>query len=319
MTRNQANIPCVSREQYTRILGKREYEDLELIEKLERTIRSHRTYIFRMPKPGTNVILLFSGGIDSTVAWYILATHYKLQVYPLFVTPSLRHPQVYSVGQIGKYYSVANAQYYYKPFSVTYSFLPKEFRTMLDLQKMHPDSLLHLYHPRYKLLYHRSGSGLNTSAAWLGMLYAQYLWLTQHAKINTIFSAITSRDGIEIPSQTLTYIRLTNVSLMQFTQDHALQYTSLFLERELGHFAAKRDIIQIGVKHDLPLHLTTSCYSQEIRNCGRCLGCITRKQEFKRSGIKDETFYEDKVPQHSLREGIAIIRKAYYHILRRGR
>src|SRR5690606_1306906 len=72
-----------SQQKIASLLAEREFEDVELINDIERIFLKKRGYVFKMPKPGTPVILLLSGGLDSIAIWFLLLKKYRLNVYPL--------------------------------------------------------------------------------------------------------------------------------------------------------------------------------------------------------------------------------------------
>jgi len=58
---------------------------------------------------------------------------------------------------------------------------------------------------------------------------------------------------------------------------------------------SKSKIIQIGHKLQVPFYLTFSCYIGNKYHCGKCLSCIERKNAFKEANIDDPTYYEDSI------------------------
>jgi 7-cyano-7-deazaguanine synthase len=55
---------------------------------------------------------------------------------------------------------------------------------------------------------------------------------------------------------------------------------------------SKSEIVKLGKKLNVPLHLTWSCYSGGDKACGRCDSCILRLKGFEDAGYKDEVEYQ---------------------------
>lgn len=68
-----------------KIMKNRTFEDLSVITSIETIFNNKRGSVFQMPKPGTDVILLVSGGLDSVLTWGLLLEKYRLKVHPLFL------------------------------------------------------------------------------------------------------------------------------------------------------------------------------------------------------------------------------------------
>ncbi len=49
----------------------------------------------------------------------------------------------------------------------------------------------------------------------------------------------------------------------------------------------KEQIVQLGIEHDAPLHLTWSCYRGGDAPCGTCDACVLRAQGFAAAGVDD--------------------------------
>ncbi|AEB09981.1 7-cyano-7-deazaguanine synthase QueC [Desulfobacca acetoxidans] len=56
----------------------------------------------------------------------------------------------------------------------------------------------------------------------------------------------------------------------------------------------KADIIRLGLKLQVPLELTWSCYRNEDRACGCCPSCRIRLKGFAEVGIKDPILYDEE-------------------------
>ena len=49
----------------------------------------------------------------------------------------------------------------------------------------------------------------------------------------------------------------------------------------------KAEVLRLGVRLGAPLGLTWSCYRSGRRHCGRCLGCVERREAFRMAGMAD--------------------------------
>lgn len=54
----------------------------------------------------------------------------------------------------------------------------------------------------------------------------------------------------------------------------------------------KHDIVRLGAELRAPMELTWSCYKGEEKHCGLCGTCQERIEAFKLAGIEDHTIYE---------------------------
>lgn len=55
---------------------------------------------------------------------------------------------------------------------------------------------------------------------------------------------------------------------------------------------SKAEIVKKGLELGAPLHLTWSCYRNEILACGTCDSCVLRLRGFEQAGVKDPIAYE---------------------------
>ena len=84
--KNDYHLPKYSNKQIVNLFKSNEpFEDLETIRKTEQLLKEKRGYVFRMPPPKSNVILLLSGGLDTVTMWDMLMRIYQLNVYPVFI------------------------------------------------------------------------------------------------------------------------------------------------------------------------------------------------------------------------------------------
>ncbi|MEM2236920.1 MAG: 7-cyano-7-deazaguanine synthase [Candidatus Caldarchaeum sp.] len=55
----------------------------------------------------------------------------------------------------------------------------------------------------------------------------------------------------------------------------------------------KVDVLRLGVELGAPLNITWSCWGVLERHCGKCPGCLARREAFKLAGVPDETDYAE--------------------------
>lgn len=301
------NIPTIATNDFIRRIQKRKYEDTAELFAVEQLLVKKRGHVFRMPKPGSHVVLMASGGIDSTVAWHILATTLKLHVYPVAVISSRMHPQYAALHYFSRWYKIKLGDLYHAPFVVQQPSIPREIMRRSRGHGFSDQELLGSYDPKHKSFHWRPATGANMLNVITAGLYLKTLQSSLRFPIDTLFCAVTALDGIGVKSQSLTFIRTSNIYIMDFFADPKFQFASLFFEKETRWWAHKADIIRIGAEAGLPLERTYSCYQGGLVHCGRCGGCDARKWEFKESGVDDKTIYQ--INSTPLRLGIEVMRR----------
>ncbi len=276
------------------VIQKRKFEESSVTSSLENVFKKKRGYVFRMPKPDSEVLLLVSGGLDSILIWGFLMERYHLKVHPLFLNKGEQRAsrEENSLDYFSRFYSSRYPSHFIQPVKETI-YLPQ--KEILQMLKTPYDNLL-----RYERQTIRGYNPYTTTNIFLGspglvplyaMLHSRFLELRENKKIRTIFSSIMLHDGDMCPSQTLTSIRTVNLAMCAFTGDYAWQFTSPSVEPYLGYFYGKSDLIKWGSKLNIPMERTWSCYRGLRFHCGRCLACDARKHEFKKARIPDRTHY----------------------------
>jgi 7-cyano-7-deazaguanine synthase len=54
----------------------------------------------------------------------------------------------------------------------------------------------------------------------------------------------------------------------------------------------KAQIVEYGLKHGAPYHLTRTCYKNQEKACGKCGSCTERLEAFEKNGVPDPIEYE---------------------------
>lgn len=288
-----ASLPKITSNKFWQCLKKRRYEDIAAIRSVESYFQKTRGFVVAMPKPGNAVILLTSGGLDSTIVWYLLMKQFQLVVYPLFVGSNPFHPQRRSLSYFSSLFEREFGKQYRPPFIMSQHLIAKEIDTVTKTKNVHPKILLDIATAKDQTWGIPHMAGLNALTPVSALLYSRYLLVTKNLTIHTIICAVAAGDGTVIKSQTFSFLRTTMFFLSQFFQDRKLQFFSLLLEKNLGYFIEKAQLIGIGARLGLQLHKTYSCYSGGVFHCGWCRGCKARKYEFSKAAITDRTIYSD--------------------------
>lgn len=289
-------FPVFSKQKIASLLAQREFEDLELIKNIENIFFKKRGYVFKMPPPGTPVILLLSGGIDSVVLWFLLLKVYRLHVYPLTLAQkrwNFLNGQYRSITFYSKTFKSLFSDLYHRPFVVrngsAYLHLYSLIAQLKKSNAFSPSYILEKIQGNNKIS--MEIPGIMTLHALTALHYSDYLLAKKGLRISDFFVAVTPRDGLAIRSQTLTSIRLTLLDICIAAQDFSLQFTSLPIEKELGIFHEKGVFVSWIYKNNLNLSHTHTCTESSVLHCGKCNVCKERKATFFNEGIKDTTFY----------------------------
>jgi len=276
-------------------LKKRPLEDIEVIKTIEKFFLKKRGYIFKMPSPGENIILLLSGGADSIVLWDILMSKYKLNVYPLFVSEKkgflkLIDHQYRSIKYFEKYYKKKNKKLFHSSFTISIgNNLKKEIAH--SILKNPQELLNHMCEDGGINVRNYSTTSMFVSAS---LSYSKLLKIKKNIKIKTIFTGNLSTDGLLAQHQTLTALRSVMFDICNTSGDYTLQTASLFIEKELGYFFSKDFVVNWAKIHNIPLHKTWTCWNRTgLFPCGTCVTCRYRKEIMLKNKMKDTMYISD--------------------------
>lgn len=284
------NLPRITSAQFLQKLKKSPLENIETIKEIETALKKNGG-LFKMPKPGESVILLVSGGLDSIVCWHLLMEKYKLKVYPLSIDNGYhkRKFEKKSVLFFAKYFQKKYPKLYVAPFFLHFS-IP-QLKIEMNTKQIDPEFILDNLAAKSKTVINLS-LGSSSFSPILGKLYSEYLQYTKNIITRIIFCGYLASDGQGIPEQTFTSLRANTWHLQTTTTDNRWQYSSPFLEKEIGCYLTKKDLIKWGNQHHLPLEKTWSCYRHYSKHCGTCIACIARKEAFAKAKISDKTEYQ---------------------------
>ncbi|MEM1964685.1 MAG: 7-cyano-7-deazaguanine synthase [Candidatus Caldarchaeum sp.] len=212
-------------------------------------------------------VALLSGGIDSTVmAWKLHSEGHT--IVPITFLTYRRNPrEVEAVKKIAGLISQNPLRI------VDMSFL----REIVD----HPQ------HVRETIM-HAAANLPTVVIPYRNMLfYSAAAHVACLEEANNVAGGHTFEDVVTIPDVGHDFFRQLE-SLLHRSMPH-IQLRILAPLMELR----KVDVLRLGFELGAPLDLTWSCWSILDKHCGKCPGCLARKESFKLAGIRDETDYAE--------------------------
>jgi 7-cyano-7-deazaguanine synthase len=208
-----------------------------------------------------SAVVLFSGGLDSTVAlWWAKK---KWKIYALtFKYGKLNSNEVRSAKRLARRAQVA------RHFVVDVRFLKQlsELRKRLANQGLGLGSFPPTYVP-----------GRNTIFLGIAAHYAEI------CNAKHIITGHIGRDPF--PDSKPAYIRAMNNALSQGSWLRGKRGPRITTPFERSR---KEDVVRLALKLEVPLNLTWSCHRNGKRPCGKCPGCLDRTRALSMfgSGVK---------------------------------
>lgn len=260
-------------------------EDPTVLKSLEDIILMRRCKVLKFPESGTPIVVMHSGGMDSTINIAILLKEFKLKVFPVFFNrgqTNLKQERE-AVKFFENYFLEKYPLLYNKSVELKVDVPPKEYKDMLRATRDLEDNLQF-----------RQRIAFPARNPVMILLAAEYAYSLQSKGVfpKTIFASFMNDDP---PRQsTLTAIRMLDLLICQIMGDYNWQVIAIPLEKELGNYYGKDVYLKWAVEHDLPIEKTRSCYRDTQEHCGQCdPACKNRKEAFVRANIEDKTFYKN--------------------------
>ncbi len=260
-------------------------EDPTVLGKVDNILKIRRMRIVKMPEAGTSVVVIHSGGMDSTTNIAILMEEFGLKVYPLFINrgqTNLKYERV-AVKYFDKYFSERFPELYTKSVEVEINTPPKAYKNDLRATRDLEDNL----QSRQRIAFPARNPIMILTAA-------EYAYSLQVKGVfpKTIFISCMKEDPPR--HSTLTAIRMANLLVCQIMGDYLWQVIALPIEREFENFYGKEVYVKWADEHGIPLEKTRSCYRNQEKHCGKCYpACENRKKAFLNAGVEDKTEYDE--------------------------
>lgn len=210
-------------------------------------------------------ILLYSGGLDSTVLLYKCQDSIELALsfnYGSKHNAKELEMAKYNCNKLGIEHIVLNLDFM------------KQFKSsLLDSADKIPNGSYNEENMKSTVVPFRNGIMLSVAGGFAESMGVKYILIANHSGDHEIYPDCR---GIFIDSMNnaLAYGTYNNINIL-----------SKFNNMQ------KSDIVKIGKTLNVDFSKTWSCYKGNDKHCGECGTCIERKEAFKHAGIKDETEY----------------------------
>jgi 7-cyano-7-deazaguanine synthase len=249
----------------------------EDLKDIERIFIRNRGYVF---KPPTNepVVLVHSGGLDSTTAIPIIINDLNSVVYPLYIRRDAKN-QVWEERAARFFYDYYKEKYPKNigEFGVIKSSIPvKEVKSCIP--KEYTQTIGHpMRNPEIQNKAVQHAAALNNKL---------------DLDINTIFSCSVGDDNTE-PELSVLTLRSENLVVCNDTANWKWQVTSPLTEPNLPNRPIfKSQLIKFAYWNKIPLEKTRTCFSEEEIADGTCKACVRRLKAFNEAGFVDPLPYK---------------------------
>lgn len=220
------------------------------------------------------VLVLFSGGVDSTTALALAINQYSHEnVVALSISYGQKHDkEIQAANQIAKYYQVEHI--------------------FLDLAKIFEYSDCSLLNHSSKEIPHETyakqlsktdGKPVTTYVPFRnGLFLSSAASIALSKNCNLIYYGAHKDDaaGNAYPDCSEIFNNAMNQAIYEGS-GHQLQIEAPFVNK------SKADIVKIGLDLNVPYHLTWSCYEGNDKPCGKCGTCLDRQEAFLKNGVID--------------------------------
>ena len=220
------------------------------------------------------VLVLFSGGVDSTTALALAINQYGHEnVVALSISYGQKHDkEIQAANQIAKYYQIEHI--------------------FLDLAKIFEYSDCSLLNHSSKEIPHETyakqlsktdGKPVTTYVPFRnGLFLSSAASIALSKNCNLIYYGAHKDDaaGNAYPDCSEIFNNAMNQAIYEGS-GHQLQIEAPFVNK------SKADIVKIGLDLNVPYHLTWSCYEGNDKPCGKCGTCLDRQEAFLKNGVID--------------------------------
>ena len=244
---------------------------------IESILQHERRYVTKAPL-NDDVVILMSGGLDSTVMAEYVIDKWNAKIHPLFLRRGARSEKYEekAFDFFIDFFRKKHPENMYAPFKINIDVPIKKIKAAL------PGPLaLTTGHPLR-----------NSTIQNVAVMYAISLQ-TQGYNVNTIFSGSIGDDSTE-PELGLLSLRSQTLNTCIHLGDWNWQITSPFTDPELtldNQPLFKNDLIKYASEQAIPIEKTRTCFSSKELADGTCNACIKRLEAFRYLNLEDPINY----------------------------
>lgn len=238
----------------------------ERVDEIKQVLIKARGYVFEKPID-EHVIILLSGGLDSTALVDLVASQWKAKIILVYFRREARN----------QVYEEAAVDFFHRFYKERYSELVVE---LLKIDAPVPAKVNRQFMDKTRQ--HVMGLPMRNATMW-AMAVTQSVYLSEKYKtaVRTILTGSVNEDSDSPESGYLSVLSMSlhaciclgvwNVQVNAPLMDNSL--------RPGGYF--KRDLVRHCKSHAIPIERTRSCFEASAEPCGKCLACKNREAAFK--------------------------------------
>jgi len=234
-----------------------------------------RDYASKTPTD-EDVVVLMSGGLDSSVLVQKVIGEFNVKVHPLFIKRGSRNQEFeeQAFDFFADFYKKRFPNNFFEPKKLNYEVPPNELKADFP-----PALAKTIGHPLR-----------NSTMQNLAVMYAVSLQ-TKGVEAKTIFAGSVYEDNTE-PELGLLSLRAQTVATCIEMGDWRWNITSPLTDPYLTNACvSKVDLIKYAFDTFVPIERTRTCFGSEPEACGTCNACQTRIAAFEEAGLPDNITY----------------------------
>jgi len=218
-------------------------------------------------------VVLYSGGLDSTVSLYHTLHTFKCPTLAVYVRYGSKHSAK----------ELSCAKKVCKQLNVPLQIVDFDLTKLVRSDLLTTGSSEQLYQPSNAVVPFRNTFLLTIAAATGYTYFEKYCETSVDKKDLFIVTGANGADYNDFLDCRTAFFTSMNQTLNKGPKDKKFIYK---IYTPIIHYS-KAEIIQLGHRLGVPFELTWTCYKGGKKPCGVCAACVARKEGFHTAKIKD--------------------------------